>query len=549
MRARTILVCSAWLLSLLASPGPAAAQSRPPGICPGLLLAYSCGNKTCEPGLSETASNCPQDCLSAPLKSYNNVKACTDVDVVRTASSTAQVQQYVASAIAAGQKVKVSGNRHSISDAICTSGVVIKSSQATIHSTGTFEGEETVLVDAGVKLGDLTEWLHARSRSLGYAVMGFRLPTIAGAVATGSHGSSPKFDAVLASRVRWIELVDSSGNVRTFSKGTTPEARWRALTASAGMTGMVTRLRLKIDPQFNLRVQVSYNDESALFASGGAYARVSSCDYGTINWFPRTHKWVRSCGTVTTSAVNAGAENVMLNPAPGTSGAIGIVRNAWQSAACDRGSAVIVEGIQYTNMQTSPPFQKDGLCCGAKVRSTDLTGYSHRMISSSFADGGDQIANIDWEVAVPQQYAEQALIDVRDILASYNASVWEVGIFLRFTKVAASSWLANAAEGGAFRVGDTAMYIEMPVIEPVGFPADWMAYYEAPYKAVVERLVRNYGGRIHLGKNKTWLFDLERQVGSYGTNVTQMNTALQALGMRNLFQNPFATQLGIVFAP
>jgi hypothetical protein len=135
------------------------AQSRPPGICPGLLLAYSCGNKSCEPGLSENASNCPQDCLSAPLESYNNVTACTDVDAVRTASSTAQVQQYVRDAVAAGQKVKISGNRHSISDAICTSGVVVKSSQATIHGTETFEGEGVVRVDAGAKLGDLTEWL------------------------------------------------------------------------------------------------------------------------------------------------------------------------------------------------------------------------------------------------------------------------------------------------------------------------------------------------------------------------------------------------------
>ena len=116
-----------------------------------------------------------------------------------------------------------------------------------------------------MKLGDLAEWLHARGKSLGYALMGFRLPTIGGAVATGSHGSSPKWDAVLASRVRWIELVDSAGNLRTFSKGTTPETQWRALTANAGMLGMVTRLRLAIEPQFELRVQVTYHDEGALF--------------------------------------------------------------------------------------------------------------------------------------------------------------------------------------------------------------------------------------------------------------------------------------------
>jgi FAD/FMN-containing dehydrogenase len=548
MRARVLVPLFVSMLVWLAA-GNAAAQSRPPGVCPGLLLAYSCGNKQCEPGLSENASNCPQDCLAAPLKSYNNIKACTDVDAVRTASSVAQVQQFVRDAAAAGQKVKVSGNRHSISDAICSSGVVIKSSQATIYGTETFEGEEVVRVDAGVKTGDLAEWLHARNRSLGYALMGFRLPTVGGAVATGSHGSSPRFDSVLASRVRWIELVDSAGNLRTFSKGTTPETNWRALTANAGMVGMVTRLRLKIEPQFNLRVRVTYNDEPSLFGAGGALAQMSGCDYGTINWFPRTHKWVKSCGTVTAAAVNAGAENVMLNPAPGFDGALGIVRNAWQSAACDRGSAVITEGIQYSTMQTSPPFQKDGLCCGAKVRSTDLVGYSHRMISSGFASSGDQIANVDWEVAVPQQNAEAALAAVRDILTRHNASVWEIGIFLRFTKVSTSSWLANSAEGGSFRNGDTAMYIEMPVIEPIDFNTQWMAYYEAPYKEVVETLVRTYDGRIHLGKNKRSLFQLERTEGTYGSNVTRFNDALRALGINSRFENSFAGDLGISFAP
>jgi FAD/FMN-containing dehydrogenase len=540
---------SAWLVAfvLLCAAAPAGAQVRPSGICPALLLAYSCGNKTCEPGLSENSGNCPSDCLAAPLKSYNNLTACTDVDVVRTATSTAQAQQFVRDAIAAGQKVKVSGNRHSISDAICTSGVVIRPTAATIHSTATFEGEDTVLVDAGVKLGDLAEWLHARGKSLGYALMGFRLPTIAGAVATGSHGSSPKWDAVLASRVRWIELVDSAGNLRTFAKGTTPAAQWRALTVNAGMLGVVTRLRLAIEPQFNVRVQVSFHDEGPLFQSGGALAQVAGCDFGQINWFPRTRKYMRTCGTVTTSATTPGAENVLLNPAPGLDGAVGIVRNAWQSAACDRGSAVIVEGIQYTNLTTSPPFQKDGLCCGVKVRSTHLVGPSHRMLSSAFSVNGDQIANVDWEIAVPQQLAPAALRAVRDILARHNASVWEVGVFLRFTKVAASSWLANSAEGGSFRLGETAMYVEMPVIEPVAFPADWMAWYEAPYKEVAETLVRDYDGRIHLGKNKRSLFQLERTEGTYGTNVTQFNAALSALGVTNRFQNGFAADLGITF--
>jgi hypothetical protein len=169
------------------------------------------------------------------------------------------------------------------------------------------------------------------------------------------------------------------------------------------------------------------------------------------------------------------------------------------------------------------------------------------MISSGFASSGDQIANVDWEIAVPQQYQEAALLRTREILARHNASVWEIGVFLRFTRIATSSWLANAAEGGSFRNGEVAMYIEMPVIEPIAFPANWMEWYEAPYEEVAETLVREYDGRIHLGKNKRWLFQLERTEGTYGSNVTRFNQALVALGATRRFENAFAADLGIVF--
>ena len=87
----------------------------------------------------------------------------------------------------------------------------------------------------------------------------------------------------------------------------------------------------------------------------------------------------------------------------------------------------------------------------------------------------------------------------------------------------------------------------MPVIEPIAFPADWLAWYEAPYVEVVDKLVRTYDGRIHLGKNKKWLFQLERTEGTYGTNVTRFNDAIRALGITNRFENPFAADLGVTF--
>ena len=87
----------------------------------------------------------------------------------------------------------------------------------------------------------------------------------------------------------------------------------------------------------------------------------------------------------------------------------------------------------------------------------------------------------------------------------------------------------------------------MPVIEPIDFNAQWMAYYEAPYKEVVETLVRTHDGRIHLGRNKRWLFQLERTEGTYGTNITRFDDALRSLGIDSRFANDFATDIGMTF--
>ena len=536
------------LLVVLGAPTVASSQSRPSGTCPGRVLAYSCGNGSCQSGLGETTSSCPQDCVSAPIKSYNNFKACTGVDAVYSPSSASAVSSRISAARSSGRRVKFSGARHTISDAICTSGVVLKSKNLDqIYGLETFENEQVVRVGSGVVLGDLTEWLHQRNRSLGYAVMGYRLGTIGGQVATGSHGSSPKHDSVLASRVRWIQLVDDEGNIREFSRGTTPETQWRALTANAGLLGMMTELRLSVASQFKLDVSVTYHNESSLFDQGGALEEVDHCDFALINWFPRTGKYVKTCGVATSKSVDSGAENVLLNPAPGIEGGTGIVRNHWQNAACDREFARTVESAQYTSMKTSPPFSKDGLCCGAKVRSKDLVGYSQRMMSSAFAAQGDEIVNIDWEIAVPEQYVHSALSAARSILAANNASVWEVGVLIRFTKVSKSSWLANTAAGGGFHEGDIAMYIEMPVIEPIDFAGSWLNWYEAPYKEVVEALIRSHGGRPHLGKNKRWAFELLRDHGDFGANVSGFNNGLESLGIGERFKNSFGTQLGIVF--
>ena len=533
------------VLGLVLVAGSVGAQEKPGGLCPGVLLSYSCGNGVCEGGLGESLSSCPQDCEAAALTSYNRVKRCPEVEEVVVPENAEQAQQAMATALLNGQRLKFVGSRHSISGALCGDGVVIASEALrTIHGIEEFEGQTTVRVDAGVKLVELTEWLHDRGWSLGYALMGYNGVSLAGAIGTGSHGSSPKHSAVLSSKVVFLDVIGADGQLQSYSAGTTDPDVWKSLTTHAGMLGFVVNLRLRLEPQFKLKVKVTYHNESSLFDEGGALEEVRECDYGQINWWPRTGKYFKTCGKVTTKSVHRGAQNVLLDPFT-FKGSAPLARNLFQVAACDRGIAKTIEAVRYADFVLNPPFEKNVWWWFDPIRSNKVKGYSHRMMSSYFDSEGDGIFNVDWEVAVPQQFSEQALIAVREILHRYGVSLFEVGVFLRFAPSESTSWLANSATGGPFREGEIAMYIELPVPDPVAFGENWMAWYEAPYREVMTTLIQDFGGRAHLGKNKDWVFEFETEQDAYGENLLRFQAAVSELDPTGVFSNDWSFALGL----
>jgi alditol oxidase len=76
--------------------------------------------------------------------------------------------------------------------------------------------------------------------------------SVAGAVATGTHGSG---DAAgnLATAVAGLQLVTSAGDVVTFSRG---DADFDGLVVGLGALGAVTRLTLDVEPAYEVRQRV-----------------------------------------------------------------------------------------------------------------------------------------------------------------------------------------------------------------------------------------------------------------------------------------------------
>ena len=116
--------------------------------------------------------------------------------------------------------------------------------------------QQTVTIESGVRYGELAVSLNAE---------GFALPnlaslphiSVAGAVATGTHGSGDG-NGNLATSVVGMELVKANGEKVTLSRQTHGDD-FDGMVVHLGALGVVTKLTLKIQPSFEI-AQTAYTN-------------------------------------------------------------------------------------------------------------------------------------------------------------------------------------------------------------------------------------------------------------------------------------------------
>jgi xylitol oxidase len=166
---------------------------------------------------------------------------------------TPRTHDEVRKAVAAASSVKALGSRHCFNDiADAPGGVLLDLSS--LESPVEIDAEAaTVTVGGSARYGDFAGQLHAAGFALANLAS---LPhiTVAGSVATGTHGSGRR-QAGLAAAVSALELVTAGGEVRTFSRGADPDV-FPGLVVSLGALGVVTRLTLDLVPAFEVRQDV-----------------------------------------------------------------------------------------------------------------------------------------------------------------------------------------------------------------------------------------------------------------------------------------------------
>lgn len=354
----------------------------------------------------------------------------------------------------AGHTVRAVGSGHSFTDACVTDGVHVDlANLAQLVDADPSTG--LVRVQAGMPLHQLGPALHERGLALENQGDIDR-QTIAGALATATHGTGAQFRNLSANVVGCrIALADGTIRELTADRGLGGELL-RAARVSVGALGVITEFTLQTVPAFRLRkVEEPIPLEDAIT---GFHDRCAAHDHYEFYAFPYS-------GT----ALSFASDRTDAPPEPLPAWRRWVVddllTNRGLALASNLGKRFPGRAPQITNAMTS-------------LLSRDVrTDHSHRVFASE-----RRVRFTEMEYALPRQSVEPAL---RDVLALIEAERIGVTFPIEVRATAADDALLSTAAGR-----DTA-YIA--VHQFIGMP------YE-PYFRAVEAIMDRYDGRPHWGK-------------------------------------------------
>jgi xylitol oxidase len=147
--------------------------------------------------------------------------------------------------VAASDRIRPAGTRHSFNDIADTGAATL----STERLNRVLElGNDNVLVEAGIRYGDLAAYLAQQGMILANFAS---LPhiSVAGSVATGTHGSGVS-NPSLSAAVREVKVVKADGSLSTLKRG--QDREFDGAVVALGALGVVTSLMLDVVPMFEV---------------------------------------------------------------------------------------------------------------------------------------------------------------------------------------------------------------------------------------------------------------------------------------------------------
>jgi FAD-linked oxidoreductase len=188
-------------------------------------------------------------------RNWSGNVSCTPAEIVRPRSED-ELAQTIHDAAAAGRTVRAAGSGHSYSPIVSTDGTLV--------SLERMRGIKEVDAESS----DVTIWAGTHLREIGDPLwkQGFAMQNLgdtdaqalAGAVSTATHGSGITLGS-LSSQVVGLTLVTAAGDVVDCSERVQPEL-FRAARVGLGSLGVISRLRLRVEPRYRLLMTTRRED-------------------------------------------------------------------------------------------------------------------------------------------------------------------------------------------------------------------------------------------------------------------------------------------------
>ena len=195
----------------------------------------------------------------------------------RSLSTEDEVSRSVAAAADSGRRIRVVGAGHSWSAIAAPEDLAITLDGLTGIVA---RGDGWVRVRAGTRLRDLYRSLAAAGEALPI-VASIAQQTVAGAIGTGTHGSS-LHHGNLSSLVLGARVVAGDGSVVDIGEG---DERLDAIRVHLGALGVVTEITLRTTPAFSLAETIEKIPFRQVAARAEEIGR--SAEYAKVWWMPR----------------------------------------------------------------------------------------------------------------------------------------------------------------------------------------------------------------------------------------------------------------------
>ena len=187
------------------------------------------------------------------------------------------------------KKIRVVGSGHSFSPIAISSEILVSLKS---HRKLIAIGKDFITCQGGMYLHELYAILKENKLSLpNFGVINKQ--TVAGAISTGTHGSSLKHKS-LSGSIENLRIITSSGEVAEINRNSLLKCGdkelnlWDAVSISLGMFGIVTEVTLRCEPLFYLKSEESIVDFDSFLEC--MHEDAERYEYVKAWWFPHTDK-------------------------------------------------------------------------------------------------------------------------------------------------------------------------------------------------------------------------------------------------------------------